>query len=413
MAKKREVKKIGPLTEGKKDIIAQLIEEYDIQTAEDIQDALRDLLGGTIKGMMEAEMDEHLGYEKSERSENDNSRNGHKPKSVRGHFGEFNIDVPQDRDSTFDPKIVPKRTKNISDIDQKIISMYARGLTTRQISEQIEEIYGFEVSESFVSNVTDKIIPEIEEWQCRPLNAIYPIVFIDAVHFSVRKDKIIQKLAAYVVLGINVEGYKEVLGLYVGQNESSKYWLNIFNELKNRGVKDIMVMCADGLTGIKESISVAFPKTEYQRCIVHQVRNTLKHVSHKDKKEFASDLKTIYHAHSEETAYSNMLEITEKWSEKYPNSMKSWDVNWDAISPIFKFSADVRKVIYTTNAIESLNSTYKRLNRQRSVFPTETSLLKALFLATKTATKKWSLPLRQWAKVFGEFQIMYPDRMPE
>jgi len=413
MAKKREVKKIGPLTEGKKDIIAQLIEEYDIQTAEDIQDALKDLLGGTIKGMMEVEMDEHLGYEKSERNDNPNSRNGYKTKNVRGHFGEFGVDAPQDRDSTFNPKIVPKRTKNISDIDQKIISMYARGLTTRQISEQIEEIYGFEVSESFVSNVTDKILPEIEEWQNRPLNDIYPVVYIDAVHFSVRKDKLIQKLAAYVVLGINSEGYKEVLGLYVGQNESSKYWLNIFNELKNRGVKDIMVMCADGLTGIKESISVAFPKTEYQRCIVHQVRNTLKHVSHKDKKEFASDLKTIYHANSEETAYSNMLEITEKWNDKYPNSMKSWDVNWDAISPIFKFSADVRKVIYTTNAIESLNSTYKRLNRQRSVFPTETSLLKALFLATKTATKKWSLPLRNWAKVYGEFQIMYPDRMPE
>lgn len=413
MAKKREVKKIGPLTEGKKDIIAQLIEEYDIQTAEDIQDALKDLLGSTIKGMMEVEMDEHLGYEKSERNDNPNSRNGYKTKNVRGHFGEFGVDAPQDRDSTFNPKIVPKRTKNISDIDQKIISMYARGLTTRQISEQIEEIYGFEVSESFVSNVTDKILPEIEEWQNRPLNDIYPVVYIDAVHFSVRKDKLIQKLAAYVVLGINSEGYKEVLGLYVGQNESSKYWLNIFNELKNRGVKDIMVMCADGLTGIKESISVAFPKTEYQRCIVHQVRNTLKHVSHKDKKEFASDLKTIYHANSEETAYSNMLEITEKWNDKYPNSMKSWDVNWDAISPIFKFSADVRKVIYTTNAIESLNSTYKRLNRQRSVFPTETSLLKALFLATKTATKKWSLPLRNWAKVYGEFQIMYPDRMPE
>ena len=413
MAKKREVKKIGPLTEGKKDIIAQLIEEYDIQTAEDIQDALKDLLGSTIKGMMEVEMDEHLGYEKSERNDNPNSRNGHKTKNVRGHFGEFGVEAPQDRDSTFNPKIVPKRTKNISDIDQKIISMYARGLTTRQISEQIEEIYGFEVSESFVSNVTDKILPEIEEWQNRPLNDIYPVVYIDAVHFSVRKDKLIQKLAAYVVLGINSEGYKEVLGLYVGQNESSKYWLNIFNELKNRGVKDIMVMCADGLTGIKESISVAFPKTEYQRCIVHQVRNTLKHVSHKDKKEFASDLKTIYHANSEETAYSNMLEITEKWNDKYPNSMKSWDVNWDAISPIFKFSADVRKVIYTTNAIESLNSTYKRLNRQRSVFPTETSLLKALFLATKTATKKWSLPLRNWAKVYGEFQIMYPDRMPE
>lgn len=201
--------------------------------------------------------------------------------------------------------------------------MYVRGLTTRQISEEIEEIYGFEVSESFVSDVTDKILPEIEDWQNRPLNEVYPIVFIDAVHFSVRKDKMIQKLAAYVVSGVNVEGYKEVLGIYVGHNESSKYWLNVLNELKNRGVKDIMVMCADGLTGIKESIAIAFPNTEYQRCIVHQVRNTLKHVSYKDKKEFTKDLKTIYHATSKELAHENMLEITEKWNEQYSNSMKS------------------------------------------------------------------------------------------
>ncbi len=303
MAKKKEVTKIGPLTEGKKEIISRLIEEYDIESAEDIQDALKDLLGGTIKGMMEVEMEDHLGYGKSERNDKGNYRNGYKPKNVRSHYGEFEVEVPQDRDSTFNPKIVHKRQKDISAIDQKIIGMYARGLTTRQISEEIEKIYGFEVSESFVSDVTDKILPEIEDWQNRPLNEVYPIVFIDAVHFSVRKDKMIQKLAAYVVLGVNVEGYKEVLGIYVGHNESSKYWLNVLNELKNRGVKDIMVMCADCLTGIKESIAVAFPNTEYQRCIVHQVRNTLKHVSYKDKKEFAKDLKTIYHATSEELVH--------------------------------------------------------------------------------------------------------------
>ncbi len=412
MSKKRQNKRIE-LTEGKKEIISRLIEEYDIESAEDIQDALADLLGSTIKGMMEAEMEDHLGYQKNARSNNTNARNGYKNKKVRSSYGEFAVDVPQDRDSTFEPKIVPKRQKDISQIDKKIIAMYARGMTTRQISEEIEEIYGFDVSESFVSSVTEKIIPEIEEWQNRPLDEVYPIVFIDAVHFSVKKDNIIRKLAAYVVLGINLEGKKDVLGLYIGENESSKYWLGILNELKNRGLKDIMVLCADGLSGIKESIAVAYPQTEYQRCIVHQVRNTLKYVPHKDKKAFAKDLKTIYHAPTEEKAYENMLSVSEKWSKKYPNSMKSWDVNWDCISPIFKFSSDVRKVIYTTNAIESLNSTYKKLNRQRSVFPSDTALLKALYLATGIATKKWTLPLRNWIKVYGEFQIMYGDRMTD
>lgn len=287
---KKEVKKVGSLTEGKKEIIARLIEEYDIESATDIQDALADLLGGTIKGMMEAEMNEHLGYEKSQRSDSDNARNGYKSKRVRSSYGEFDIDVPQDRHSTFEPRIVGKRQKDISEIDRKIIAMYGRGMTTRQISEQIEDIYGFDVSESFVSDVTDKILPEIKEWKARPLDDVYPIVFIDAVHFSVRKDKSIQKLAAYVALGINVDGIKDVLGVYIGENESSKYWLGILNELKARGVKDILVMCADGLTGIKESIAVAFPNAEYQRCIVHQVRNTLKHVPYKDKKAFANDL---------------------------------------------------------------------------------------------------------------------------
>lgn len=410
---KKEVRKIGELTEGKKEIISKLLEEYDIETAEDIQSALADLLGGTIKGMMEAEMNDHLGYEKSERSESNNARNGHKSKKVQSSYGEFEVSVPQDRESSFEPRVVHKRQKDISQIDSKIIGMYARGLSTRQISDQIEEIYGFDVSEGFVSDVTDKILPEIEEWQNRPLAEIYPIVFVDAVHFSVRKEKVIQKLAAYVVLGIDPDGNKDVLGLYIGQTESSKYWLGIFNELKNRGVKDIMVMCADGLSGIKESISAAFPKAEYQRCIVHQVRNTLRHVSYKDKKAFATDLKTIYLAGSEEIAHENMLEVTEKWDPKYPNAMKSWETNWDAISPIFKFSSDVRKVIYTTNTIENLNSSYKRLNHQRSVFPSDTALLKALYLATRIATRKWTMSLRNWAAVYGEFQIMYPDRMPE
>ena len=401
------------MSEGKKNIITSLIEEYDIHTAEDIQDALKDLLGGTIKEMMEAEMDQHLGYESYERSNNSNSRNGYKTKSVRGKYGEVQVEVPQDRESSFEPQIVRKRQKDISQIDDKIIAMYAKGLTTRQISEQIEDIYGFEVSEGFVSDVTDKLLPEIEDWQHRPLAELYPIVFIDAVHFSVKDNHIIRKLAAYVILGVTMDGHKEVLSIQVGQNESSKYWLGVLNELKNRGVKDILILCADGLSGIKESINVAFPNTEYQRCIVHQVRNTLKYVSDKDKKAFATDLKKIYHAVNEDQGYKIMQEVSEKWQSHYPNAMKSWGTNWDVISPIFKFSSDVRKVIYTTNAIESLNSTYRKLNRQRSVFPSDTALLKALYLATFEATKKWSMPLRNWGKVYGELSIMYEDRVPQ
>ena len=243
--------------------------------------------------MMEAEMDNHLGYESYERSSNDNYRNGTKKKRVRSNYGEFELDVPQDRQSSFEPAIVKKRQKDISAIDQKIINMYARGLTTRQISEQIEEIYGFECSESFISDVTDKVLRDIEDWHNRPLDEIYPILFIDAVHFSVRDDNIIRKLAAYVIMGINCDGMKEVISLEIGGNESSKYWLGVLNSLKNRGVKDVMIICADGLTGMKEAISAAFPNTEYQRCIVNQVRNTLKYVSHKDMKEFAIKVKII------------------------------------------------------------------------------------------------------------------------
>ena len=401
------------MTEGKRNIIQQLLQEYDIETAEDIQDALKDLLGGTIKEMMEAEMDDHLGYQKSERSDSDDYRNGYKSKRVNSSYGSMDIDVPQDRKSTFEPQIVKKRQKDISGIDQKIISMYAKGMTTRQISETIEDIYGFETTEGFISDVTDKILPQIEDWQNRPLDEVYPILYIDAIHYSVRDNGVIRKLAAYVILGINTEGKKEVLSITVGDNESSKYWLSVLNELKNRGVKDILIICADGLSGIKEAIAAAFPKTEYQRCIVHQVRNTLKYVPDKDRKAFASDLKTIYHASDEEKARMALDRVTEKWTAKYQNSMKRWYDNWDAITPIFKFSPDVRKVIYTTNAIESLNSTYRKLNRQRSVFPSDTALLKALYLATFEATKKWTMSIRNWGQVYGELSIMYEGRLPE
>lgn len=404
-------RKREPMSEGKKNIIAGLLQEYDIKTAKDIEDALKDLLGGTIQEMLESEMDEHLGYHEYERSDNPDYRNGKKTKKIRGNFGETEIEVSQDRDGTFEPKVVKKHQKDISGIEQKIISLYAKGMTTRQISETIEDIYGFEVSDGMVSDITDRLLPQIEDWQKRPLDEVYPIVFIDAVHFSVRNNGQIQKLAAYVILAVSLTGRKEVLSIHIGENESAKYWLGVLNELKNRGVKDILVICADGLTGMKEAVNAAFPQTELQRCIVHQVRNTLKYVGEKNKKEFAKDLKTIYHALSEEAALEQLERVTEKWEKDYPNAMKSWYKNWDVISPIFKFSAEVRKVIYTTNAIESLNSGYRRLNKQRSIFPGDTALLKALYLATHEIAKKWTMPLRNWGKVLGELEIMYPDRL--
>ena len=404
-------RKREPMSEGKKNIIAELIEEYDIRTAKDIEDALRDLMGGTIQEMLEAELDEHLGYRSYERSDSSNYRNGKKTKKIRGNLGETEIEVPQDRDGTFEPKVVKKRQKDISGIEQKIISLYAKGMTTRQISDTIEEIYGFEVSDGMVSDITDRLLPQIEDWQNRPLDAVYPIVFIDAAHFSVRDNGQIRKLAAYVILAVSLTGHKEVLSIHIGENESAKYWLGVLNELKNRGVKDVLVICADGLSGMKEAINAAFPQTELQRCIVHQVRNTLKYVGAKNKKEFANDLKTIYHAPSEDAALKQLERVIEKWEKDYPNAMKRWYKNWDVISPIFKFSADVRKVIYTTNAIESLNSGYRRLNKQRSVFPSDTALLKALYLATHEITKKWTMPLKNWGRVLGELEIMYPDRL--
>lgn len=412
--KKKDVYVPKPMTEGKKKLIQSLLQEYDIGSASDIQDALKDLLAGTIHGMLEAEMDEHLGHEKYEHTDSaENYRNGTKAKRIRSKYGEVEVNVPQDRNSSFEPQVIPKRQKDISQIDDKIISMYAKGMTTRQISETIEDIYGFEVSESMVSSITDKLLPQIEEWQNKPLSSVYPIVFIDAIHFSVREDGIVRKLAAYIVLGINEAGHKEVLTIQVGDNESAKYWLTVLNSLKNRGVQDILILCSDGLAGLKEAIDAAYPNTEHQRCIVHMVRNTLKYVASKDMKEFAKDLKSIYTAANETSALQMLESVTEKWSGSYPYAMKRWHDNWDIIVPIFKFSSEARTAFYTTNAIESLNSSYRRLNRQRSVFPSSQSLLKALYLATFEATKKWGMPAKNWGRIYGELSVMFPDRLPE
>jgi transposase-like protein len=401
------------LSPEKKAVIRQVIEMYQPQSMSELYESLKDLMGETIQEMLEAELDETLGYEKHGRTEapKTNYRNGHKQKTLKSSMGEVEVDVPQDRNSEFEPKIVPKHKTNISGIEQQIINMYARGQTTREISDQIKEIYGFEASAELVSRVTDRMLPMIEEWQTRRLSEVYPILFIDAIVFSVRREKIVQKVAAYVVLGIDSEGMKDVLSIEIGEVESAKYWLSVLNNLKNRGVKDILILCADGLAGIKEAINAAYPMTEYQRCIVHMVRNTLQHVSEKNKKAFAADLKTIYHAADEKTGHANMLEVKETWDKIYPNAMKRWEDNWDVICPIFKFSMTVRRALYTTNAIESLNSQYRRINAGRPVFPSDGALMKALFLATRNIVKKWTNKIRDWGKIYGELSVMYEGRL--
>jgi len=378
-----------------------------------LQEALKDLLGDTIQNMLEAELDEHLGYEKYESTEEakSNYRNGYTSKTLKSSVGQVEIDIPRDRNAEFEPKIVPKYKRDISEIENKIIAMYARGMSTREINEQIQEIYGFEVSAEMVSKITDKILPEIEEWQKRPLGEVYPIVFIDAIHFSVKNDGIVSKKAVYIVLAIDIEGQKDVIGIYVGENESSKFWLSVLKDLKNRGVKDILILCADALSGIKDAINAAFPNTEYQRCIVHQIRNTLKYVSDKGRKEFARDLKRIYTAPNEKAGYDQMLEVSEKWEKKYPAAMKSWKSNWDVICPFFKYSEELRKIMYTTNTIESLNSSYRRINKSRTVFPGDQSLLKSIYLATVKITSKWTMRYKNWGLILGQLQIMFEGRI--
>jgi transposase-like protein len=407
MARKRII------SENKREIIGKLINEYNIKTTKDLSEALKDLFGSTIQDMLEAELDEYLGYEPYEKTEmvKNNYRNGTTPKTLKSTLGPIGIDAPRDRNAEFEPKVVAKRKTDISDIEEKIIAMYARGISTREINKQIQEIYGFEVSAEMVSKITDKIMPEIEEWQSRPLESVYPVIFIDAIVFTVKNDRIVSKKALYIVLAIREDGFKEVLGIYLGENESAKFWLSILNDLKNRGLKDVLIVCADGLKGMKEAIEASFPEAEYQRCIVHQIRNTLKYVSYKDKKEFASDLKSIYTAPNEDMGYEIMHEVSEKWGNKYPNSMNSWEANWDVLCTFFKYSQEVRKIIYTTNAIESLNSGCRRLNSVRTVFNGDRALIKSVYLAIIKISEKWSSRYSDWGKVIGQLQIMYKGRI--
>lgn len=394
-------------------LVKEILKSGDVKTVFDVENKLKKSFGKVIQSMLEEEMREHLGHEKYEYSKENktNYRNGTSTKKVKSNLGELEIQIPRDRNGEFEPIIVPKHSRDISNIEHQILNLYSMGTSTREISNYIEEMYGFSVSAEMVSNITDKIIPEMEEWKTRRLEEVYPFVYIDAIHFNVKENGVIGKKAAYVAMGISIAGIKEVLGIYIGENESSKFWMTVFNNLKNRGIKDILVLSSDGLAGIKEAIQVAFPQTEHQTCIVHLTRNTLKYVSHKDKYKFAQDLKAIYTASDEEIGKKLMYEVAEKWKGKYPTAMDRWEENWGIISPFFKFSQKIRKMIYTTNSIESLNSSYRRLNKSRNVYPTKDALMKVLYLSTKKVTKNWTSKVPEWGEVLRELEIIYNGRI--
>ena len=396
-----------------KEIFKALIEDYGIKDTNDIKDMLKDLMSGTIQTMLEAEIEHELGYAKNSVSEKNtsNSRNGYSKKTVRSEYGNINLDIPRDRNAEFEPQIIPKYQREITGIEGQILSLYAKGMSSRDIEEHLNNLYGIDVSPSMISKITDKIIPEIREWQSRQLEDVYPVVFMDAIHYSVRKEGIVVKKAVYLAIGIDREGRKEVMGFWIGENESSKYWLNILNELKNRGVQDILIMSVDNLKGFSEAISSVFSRTEIQKCIVHQIRNSIRHISYKDVREFASELKEMYNAPTLEQAENRLDALEEKWGKKYMAVINSWRSNWNELTTYFKYDTKIRKLIYTTNPIESLNRQLRKYTKTKSLYPTNEALMKSVYLSLKEATKKWTGRISGWGEIYSQLSIYFEGRI--
>ena len=396
-----------------KEIFKALIENYGIKDTNDIKDMLKDLMSGTIQTMLEAEIEHELGYAKNSVSEKNtsNSRNGYSKKTVRSEYGNINLDIPRDRNAEFEPQIIPKYQREITGIEGQILSLYAKGMSSRDIEEHLNNLYGIDVSPSMISKITDKIIPEIREWQSRQLDDVYPVVFMDAIHYSVRKEGIVVKKAVYLAIGIDREGRKEVMGFWIGENESSKYWLTILNELKNRGVQDILIMSVDNLKGFSEAISSVFSRTEIQKCIVHQIRNSIRHISYKDVREFASELKEMYNAPTLEQAENRLDALEEKWGKKYMAVINSWRSNWNELTTYFKYDTKIRKLIYTTNPIESLNRQLRKYTKTKSLYPTDEALMKSVYLSLKEATKKWTGRISGWGEIYSQLSIYFEGRI--
>lgn len=392
-----------------KEVLRNYIREQNFTSPDDVLSAMKDMFKDILQETLETEMDTQLGYDRRDISEKQtqNMRNGYSKKTIKSQLGPVELNIPRDRAGEFEPKIVPKYQKNVTGIEDKIIALYAAGMTTRDISEQIQNLYSVDISADTVSNITNRLVPIVNEWQNRPLEKTYSFVFMDAIHYKVREDKQIVIKAAYIVLGVNMDGEKEVLGIWIGANESSKFWLSVLNDLKNRGVKDVLIFCVDGLNGFKEAIGAAYPFAKIQRCIIHQLRASMKYVPYKDKKAFVADLKSIYNAVNEDVALENLLAAKEKWGKKYPNAIKSWEDNWDNLITFFAFPQYIRKIIYTTNAIESLNSQFRKVTKTKLIFPNDESLMKMLYLATERVSRKWTRVYSDWDLVISQLNILF------
>lgn len=383
----------------------------DLSTMLNSGGLLKQLTKRLVEKALESEMNDHLGYIKYDRTDSDNARNGASSKNLVTDNGLITIDVPRDRDAKFEPALIPKRQTRIDGLDQKIISLYAKGMSLSDIKIQIEELYGAEVSESLISKITDDVMDDVKAWQSRPLESVYPIVFFDCLVLKVRQDKRIINKAVYVALGIDREGKKDILGLWMSENEGAKFWLGNLTELKNRGMQDILIACTDNLTGMSDAISAVYPKTEHQLCIVHQIRNSLKYVSYKDRKKLAADLKPVYTATTEEEAHLALESFDTKWSKQYPQIAKSWYAHWDNLMIFLQYPEEIRKVIYTTNAVESVNSQLRRVTKNKRVFPNDESVFKILYLTIDYITRKWTMPIRDWNVAMAHFMIKFDGRI--
>jgi len=400
-----------------KEAIKELIKEQKFNNTTEVMDAIKDMFRDVLQEIMEAELETELGYVKQERRLDDvesgvskNYRNGYSKKKVKTQLGEVEITIPRDRNGEYEPQIIGKYSRNVDGMEEKILSLYAAGLSIRDISEQIKSLYDVEISPELVSKISEKIMPQVTEWQNRPLEAVYPFVFLDAIHYKIRENHQIITKAAYVVLGINLEGYKEILGIWIGENESSKFWLSVLNELKSRGVQDVYLFCVDGLNGFREAIGAAYPKAGIQRCIIHQIRASMRYVNYKHAKVFTADLKEVYTAVTEEAALEKLLSFKEKWGDKYPAAIKSWEDNWDILSTFYAYPPSIRKIIYTTNIIEGLHRQFRKVTKTKAVFPNDDSLRKMLYLASNNIVKKWTQRYRDWDMVLNHLALLFEDR---
>lgn len=406
----------SPEKKALREMTKEYLKQHPLKDGNDVKDMMREMLSVVLDESLEGELDEELGYTRYDykNKDTDNSRNGFSKKTMHTSYGDLDINIPRDRNGEFEPQIIKKHQNTITqDMEEKILSMYAKGMTTSDIESHFQDLYGIDVSDSTISRITDKILPIVKEWQERPLESLYAVVFMDAIHFHVRSEGRIIKKAVYIAIGINMDGIKEVLGMYVGENESAKFWLSIMNGLKNRGVEDILIACVDGLSGFPQAIEAVFPRTELQQCIIHQIRKTTKFVSYKEIKPLMTDLKRVYAAPTEAIALTGLDSFEEKWRLKYPKVAKSWRDNWANLSTYFKYPEEVRRLIYTTNTIEGFNRQLRKVTKSKSVFPNDDSLLKMLYLAMMDITKKWTGRRQDWGKIHSQLVIFFEERIKE